>query len=327
MKEVVFLNKNAQKWRTFEAILNKRRSATADELADLFIQITDDLAFARTYYPTSQISRYLNSLAAKAHQSIYRNKREKNNRLKHYWKYEFPLLLHKYRKNIIYSFIIFIAAVFIGIVSTANDDTFVRIILGDSYVNMTLHNIEQGDPMAVYKKMNEADMFLGITVNNIRVSFIAFIFGLFLSVGTGYILFVNGVMLGCFQYFFYQKGLFWDSFLTIWIHGTLEIWAIIVAGAAGLILGNGILFTKNYPRVYSFQKGAKEGIKIIAGLVPFFITAGFLEGFVTRYTEMPDILRLLIILTSLSIIVWYFFIYPNQLIKKVKTNIYSRSPV
>lgn len=316
MKEIVFLNKNAQKWREFEAILAKRRSVTADELADLYIQITDDLAFSRTYYPASQATRYLNSLASKAHQIIYQNKREKSSRIKTFWKYEFPLLVYKYRKNIIYSFLIFIAAIFIGVISTANDDTFVRLILGDGYVNMTLHNIEEGDPMAVYKKMNEADMFLGITVNNIRVSFIAFIFGIFFSIGTGYIIFTNGIMLGCFQYFFYQKGLFWDSFLTIWIHGTLEIWAIIVAGAAGLILGNSFLFIGTYPRVYSLKKGAREGMKMVFGLVPFFIIAGFLEGFVTRYTEMPNVFRALIIFISLSIIVWYFFIYPNQLVRK-----------
>ncbi len=66
----------------------------------------------------------------------------------------------------------------IGVVSSAGDSGFVRLIMGDSYVNMTLENIDKGDPLAVYKQMNGVDMFLGITFNNIRVSFFAFMFGL-----------------------------------------------------------------------------------------------------------------------------------------------------
>ena len=80
----------------------------------------------------------------------------------------------------------------IGIISTANDDKFVRLILGDSYVNMTMENIAKGDPMAVYKKMNQVDMFMGITFNNIVVSFYTFIAGILLTFGTGYMLFSNG---------------------------------------------------------------------------------------------------------------------------------------
>nr|BFF41353.1 hypothetical protein BACY1_31580 [Tenacibaculum mesophilum] len=75
------------------------------------------------------------------------------------------------------------------------------MILGDGYVNMTLENIENGDPMAVYKKANEVDMFIGITVNNIKVAMYAFVLGMLFSVGTLYIMMQNGIMLGSFLYF------------------------------------------------------------------------------------------------------------------------------
>jgi len=126
----------------------------------------------------------------------------------------------------------------------------------------------------------------------------------------------NGIMLGAFQYFFHMHDLLLESILVIWIHGTLEISSIIIAGAAGLVLGNSILFPGTYSRIQSFRIGAKEGLKIVLSLVPIFITAGFLESFVTRYTEMPVFLSLTIILGSLSFVVWYFFIYPKKLYKK-----------
>src|SRR5690606_37843425 len=181
--------------------------------------------------------------------------------------------------------------------------------LGDRYVNMTLENIEKGDPMAVYKSMGTVEMFLYIAFNNIRVSFLAFVAGALFSFGTVFVLFRNGVMLGAFQYFFYQKGLLLTSVLSIWIHGTLEISAIIIAGAAGMVMGNSLLFPGTWSRLESFKRGARRGLKIVAGLVPVFISAAFLEGFVTRHTGMPPWLSISIIGCSAAFILYYFVFY------------------
>lgn len=316
MKEITFLKKNADKWQEFEALLQSPERKNPDRLSELFFELTDDLSYARTFYPGSKTVSYLNQLTSRVHREIYKNKKERSGRIFSFWKRELPLLFKKSHKQLLYSFLTFALAIIIGAVSAAHDDTFVRLILGDTYVNMTLDNIEKGDPMAVYKKMNEMDMFLGITLNNIYVSFLAFIAGLIFSFGTIYILFTNGIMLGAFQYFFYQHDLLAESMLTIWIHGTLEISAIVIAGCAGLVMGNSILFPGTLPRGTSFIRGAKQGIKIIIGLVPIFITAGFLEGFVTRHTDMPVALSLSIIFGSLAFITWYFIIYPIILNKK-----------
>jgi len=310
MQEVAFLRQNADKWKRFESLLADRRQADPDALADLFIQLTDDLSYSKTFYAGSKTTAYLNALAARVHQAIYRNKKEKHGRFVTFWRDELPALMAQTRRELAVAGVIFTLSMLIGAVSTANDDAFVRLIMGDSYVNMTLENIRQGDPLAVYKKMNEVDMFLGITFNNVRVAFYAFVAGVFLSLGTGLILFYNGVMLGAFQYFFYQQGLLLPSVRTIWIHGTLEISAIIIAGSAGLVIGNGILFPGTYTRTQSFMAGAKKGLKIVIGLVPVFITAGFLEGFVTRHTDMPAALSLGIIAASLLFVIWYFIVYP-----------------
>ena len=173
--------------------------------------------------------------------------------------------------------------------------------------------------MAVYKEMGALNMFLGITINNITVALYAFVYGLFLSLGTVFIIMRNAIMLGSFQYFFYEKGLLWESARTIWIHGTIEISVIIIAACAGLVLGNSILFPGTYTRLQSFVRGAKDGLKIMLSTVPFFIIAGSLEGFVTRHTEMPDWLAILIIGSSLFLIVYYYVLYPLQLKKKIKS--------
>ena len=73
--------------------------------------------------------------------------------------------------------IIFIIAMLIGMVSTLYDDTFVRLILGDGYVNMTLENIKEGNPTKVYSGIDAVTMFVQIAWNNIMVSLRTFILG------------------------------------------------------------------------------------------------------------------------------------------------------
>lgn len=318
MKEITFLKQNADKWQKFEELLSTKGGSNPDLMADLFIQLTDDLSFSKTHYPKAKTTQYLNGIAARVHQEIYKNKKEKSSRILNFWKYELPFIFKNSHKQLLYAFIIFGVAFLVGVVSVLVDDSFLRVIAGDEYVNRTLENIGKGDPMAIYKSDTQMNMFLGITINNIKVSFACFVMGVLASFGTGYMLFYNGVMVGAFQFFFYTKNVLLQSALVVWIHGTLEISAIVIAGCAGLTMGNAILFPGTYSRSVSFVKGAKQGLKIVIGLVPVFITAGFLESFVTRYSNMPMWLSLTIIGTSLTFIIWYFIVYPIRLNNKAK---------
>jgi uncharacterized membrane protein SpoIIM required for sporulation len=315
MNELQFLHKNINKWEEFEAFLNKGNQTNPDKVSDMFIRLTDDLAYSRTYFPDAQATQYLNQLTQKAHRVIYQNLPNNKNRIKNFWGSEFPLLIFHSKREVLVSFTILVISVLIGIVSNKYDSGFVRIILGDRYVNMTLSNIQSGDPLAVYKSMNQFDMFLGITLNNINVAFLAFAFGILTPLGTGWVMFRNGVMLGTFQSFLAQHGFLIDSIATVWVHGTFEIFAIVVAGAAGITVGNSIVFPKTYSRIESFKRGAMRGSKMVLGLVPVFIIAGFLESFITRYTQAPYAVRFGIIFASLASIIFYFYLYPLHLLK------------
>ncbi|TYZ08700.1 stage II sporulation protein M [Hymenobacter lutimineralis] len=309
MREAVFLRQNEAKWQQYANV----PPASPDELAARFVELTDDLAYAQTFYPNSPTARYLNDLAAKQHQAIYKNKSESTGRFASFWRTELPLLVARHHITLVWSLVLFLIFTGIGALSAAYDESFVRVVLGDDYVNRTLANIERGDPMAVYKGDSETSMFLAITLNNIYVSLLTYVLGVLGGLGTVWALFRNGVMLGSFQYFFFTKGVLLQSALTIWIHGTLEISAIVLAGGAGLVMGRSLLFPGTYSRQDSFRQGARDGLKLAIGLVPIFIVAGFLESFVTRHTEMPRALSLFIIGSSAAFIVWYFIIYPRQL--------------
>lgn len=317
MREALFIKRNSDKWKAIEQATSAAATRPdPDELVANFIELTDDLSYARTFYPDANVTRYLNGLAAQMHRGLMQNRRDDRSRIITFWQYELPLLFRQSHRLLAVSALIFGVACALGWLSAAHDNTFVRLILGDAYVNMTLENIKKGDPLGVYASQDQGSMFIQITLNNIYVSFRTFIFGLLASFGTMAMLFYNGVMLGSFQYFFYERGLLLDSVLKIWIHGTLEISAIVIAGCAGLTVGNSLLFPGTYSRLVSFKRGMKQGLKIAVGLVPVFIIAGFLESFITRLTLHP-IVSGGIIFASASFILWYFIFYPRTLNRSV----------
>ena len=151
MREAVFLRQNTEKWQRYETT----KATNPDELAARFVELTDDLSFARTFYPDSTTTEYLNALTGKLHQAIYKSKKERSNRSGPFWARELPLLVARSHRHLFWALVFFLVATGIGALSAAYDDTFVRVVLGDQYVNQTLHNIEKGDPMAVYKSQGE----------------------------------------------------------------------------------------------------------------------------------------------------------------------------
>ncbi|PSL47461.1 putative membrane protein SpoIIM required for sporulation [Chitinophaga niastensis] len=312
MRESLFIKKNLSRWKQYQ----EEQTDDPDEMAERFVSVLDDLSYAKTFYSFSKVTHYINGLAAGIYQRIYQNRKDDVGRFQLFFKYELPLLFRRYHRLLLFTLCFFLLFCIIGAFSSAHDETFVRGVLGDEYVNMTERNIANNDPFGVYKEGNPLLMFVMIAYNNIKVSFYCYVGGIFLGIGSLYLLIRNGVMLGVFQYLFFTHGLGWKSILVIWIHGTLEISSIVIAACAGIILGNSILFPGTRKRVDSLRKGAKDGIKIMITLMPIFIVAAFLESFVTRHTGMPLWLSLFILLVSLSFILGYFIFYPIYLYRK-----------
>ncbi|MBI2731101.1 MAG: stage II sporulation protein M [Sphingobacteriales bacterium] len=325
MREAMFIKKNAQKWQEYQHL----QTDDPDETADRFINLMDDLSYAKTFYPHSKVTRWINSLSVSIYQSLYRNKKEKFSRIGLFFKKELPLTFQKYHRIFLFTFIVFFIFCLMGVLSSMKDENFIRGVLGDEYVQMTEDNIAKGDPFGVYKDESYFSMFIRIAFNNIKVDFYMFIGGILFGLVTMWLLFNNSIMLGCFQYLFFAKGLGWKSVLVIWIHGTLEISAMVVASTAGFILGSSLIFTGTFKRNESFTRGVKDAMKIVLALVPITLFAAFLESYVTHLMSqsfdkdlstggIPVWGSALILLSSLVFIIWYFIIYPIKINRKEK---------
>ena len=327
MREALFIKKNAQKWQEYEHF----QTDDPDELASRFTTLVDDLAYAKTFYPQSKVTRLINGLAISIYQSIYQNKKEKFARIISFWKTELPMIIRSNHKTFLFTFLAFGVFMLMGVISSHRDYDFVKGVMGEEYVAMTEENIANGDPFGVYKgtgNMGYFSSFIYLFYHNVSIDFLMFIFGLLFGVFTFWLLFENSIMLGCFQYMFFAKGLGIKSVMVIWIHGTLEISAMIISATAGFIIAKGILFPGSYNRLTSFKKGVKDAIKIMIIFVPMTLCAAFLESYITHLMSesfdkdgkggMPVWVSALILAGSLGFVLWYFVIYPILVERKLK---------
>ena len=318
MREVAFIKQNKEKWLGIEHVISGKLKKNPDELSSLYINLVNDLSFAKTYYPKSKTTVYLNHLSTLIFQKIYKTKRVEENRFLYFFKTEVPLLVYQYRKYLFFAFSLFAIFILIGVVSSHYDKDFVTMILGEDYVNMTIENIKKGNPIGVYESGSNWGSTLYIIQNNITVGLKLYIYGLFAGIGTVLFAMFNSIMVGSFQYFFVTQGVLGQSARGIWVHGVFEIFSMVIETMAGLVLGASILFPKTFSRLNSFKVGFKDSFKIFLSTVPFTIVAGILEGYVTRYALKMNLgIILFIIFGTLFIISYYYFYYPFIVNKKL----------
>ena len=201
MKEARFVSQNKEKWGKMENVSH----LDTDTLASNYVILSDDLSYAKTFYPGSDVVKYLNQLISVYQINIYGQERSEKKGILSFWVREFPLLLYRERRTLLFAFLFLLFSALIGVFSTAKDDTFVR------------------------------------------------------------------------------------------------------------------LFPGTYKRSYSFRNGALRGIKIVTGLIPFFIIAGWIESFITRYADTYPVVGAAAIILSLGGVIGYFVVYPYYL-HKTETN-------
>lgn len=311
MRESKFVEQNQDKWADFESHL-KDKKKDPHRLRAQLVEITDDLSYSRTFYKNRSVRIYLNSLAQQVYNNIYKNKKNFLKSLNGFFREDVPRIVYNSRREMLVSFLLLILTVAIGMFSSAREEGFARSILGDAYVEKTLENIRDGKPLGIYAGQGQVDMFFYIAINNLRVGLIVFILGLLASYGSVVIMVINGIMLGTFMHFFYSRGLTTEFNLTVWMHGTIEILTMVVETVAGMLLGRGLVYPGTLSRMKAFSVWGRRGAMLFLATVPFIIFAAFVESFLTRYTDMPNIIRALFILLCLGLMVFYFVLYPYR---------------
>ena len=316
MKESDFIELNHEKWRYYESFMEDNVIPDAEMMHKALIETADDLSYARTFYANRAIKSYLNGLLQRLSAKIFVPRRTFWRSFLDFFTEDLPYAVYQSRTAFMWAFIFFLISFIIGYFSSVMDEHFTRTMLGESYVKMTEENINHGDPLAVYKSGGHADMTFGIMFNNIIVCFRYFLAGIFGGIGSVALMMIEGVRLGSFLQFFARYKLLGEANLTVWMHGVLEISAMVIGCAAGMTVGKGLLFPETFTRVQAFQISARRGTKIFMGTLPMLVIAALIEGNLTRETKIGDGFRSFFIFFWAFALLAYFLWYPYYKSKK-----------
>lgn len=329
MREPLFIKKNKEKWESYDAEFTNDPNV----LSERFTHILDDLAYAQTFYPKGKTVQYLNERAVNFYNQIYKKKKEPLHKIFDFWKIDLPLVIRRNHQFLFIALLLSLAAYFFGFVSANSKPDFFDSI-SPGYLEMTRDNIADGNPFGVYGNSNATDMFFRIAFNNISIAFVYdFIGGIFFCIASIFSLAYNGLMVGGFHYMFYEADLGWEFGLVVMIHGTFELFAFVVAAAAGFRLFNSIIFTGTYSRIESIKKGFSDGMQIMVLVFIMLFIAALLESYVTRLSAasiadnpqnkfIPIWASIFILATSVGFILWYFWLYPIIVARKYKKEFY-----
>ncbi len=245
------------------------------EMALLYRQIASDLSTLRQDPTSVALSQQTNHLLARAHHIIYSSRKSTWQRLFLFLRDEYPKVVRRQIWFVFASMVLMLTGALAAAAFTLADPHFAEPILGPRVISSIAHH-EMWTRSIVTIAPQESS---AIMTNNISVSFFAFAGGALFGLGSIYLLFFNGLMVGAVGVACQQAGMSIPLWSFVAPHGSLELPAIVLAGAAGLRLGFGMLFPGMYRWKDSMARGGGEAARLISGVVPLLIIAGSLEGF------------------------------------------------
>jgi uncharacterized membrane protein SpoIIM required for sporulation len=146
-----------------------------------------------------------------------------------------------------------------------------------------------------------------IMTNNIAVSLAACATGMFFGLGPVYMMLFNGLLIGVIGAACARAGMSLPLWSFVAPHGTLELPAIFIAGGAGLVLAQGLLFPGTLPRRDAIALAGRTAIRLLLGVVPILVIAGIIEGFISP-TAAPVAVKFVISAAMLTLLLLYLFV-------------------
>jgi uncharacterized membrane protein SpoIIM required for sporulation len=249
--------------------------AELQEMALLYRQVAADLSVLRRDETARTHSDHVNMLLARAHHIIYSRRKTTWLTLFRFLKDEYPAIFQRQLPYVMASLAISMAWGVLGAALTSARPEFMRHYVGPAMI-ATMEQHKMWTESIVSVAPTETSH---IMTNNLTVSFLTFAGGILFGVGTLWLLYRNGMMLGVIGAACHQYGMSVPLWSFVAPHGSLELPAIIIAGGAGLRIGQAMLFPGGYRWKESVAKGGIEATQLVAGVIPMLVVAGCLEGF------------------------------------------------
>ncbi|MGE5925931.1 MAG: stage II sporulation protein M [Gemmatimonadota bacterium] len=281
-----------ERWDEFDALASRASARGLEALAPAelpdfaarYREIAADLARLRTYHAAPELVRRVERLVAAGHNALYRGDGRGLGKIWRVVAQECPGAVIAARAYVLAAFLAFIVPGVIGFRLLRERPEIAAEVLPDVLLERAevgAGRVASGQGFVEVETGARPLAASGIIANNVRVAFYCFAGGAFLGVGSLFLLAFNGLQLGATAGHFTNVGLL--AYLAQFIvgHGALELFAIWVAGAAGLLLGTTIIAPGTLARGDALVLAGRRAIRMVGAAVTCLVVAGLIEGFVS----------------------------------------------
>ncbi|MEW6349667.1 MAG: stage II sporulation protein M [Thermodesulfobacteriota bacterium] len=314
-----FVRERKGEWAKLEQISAKFRSSGRPdltreelwELGSLYTGAISDLSVLKSSElavdPGDRIIGYLNGLVIRVHGKIYRKTPFRWASLPEFFLVEFP---SAFRESLVYvglSTGIFLLIGLLGFVLGLAEPEFLELVVPDHIIA----TVERGEVWFkdLYTMAPQASSAL--MTHNISVTFLVFAAGITFGFGTVYLLAMNGLLIGCVGALCYKHELSIDLWSFVLPHGSVEISAVFIAGAAGLIIGHALLDPGPHKRLEHLALRSRTAIRLALGCVPLLMVAGIIEAFFSP-APIPELVKFIFALALFAGLLGFLFLSGNR---------------
>ncbi|MBX3479112.1 MAG: stage II sporulation protein M [Caulobacter sp.] len=302
LKSQQFREERELDWRRLAFLLEKVERSGAKSLTDeqlmaipvLYRSALSSLSVARATSLDQGVIEYLEGLCARAYFLVYGARARIGERILRFFSHGWPAAVRSIWKETLAATLITVLSVVVGYLLVVQNPDWYYAIVGSDMANGR-------DPAASAEFLRKSlydgggDQSLATFAaflfnNNARVALLAFALGFAFTLPTALLLIQNGALMGAMIAVFASKGLGWQFGGWLFIHGTTEIFAILIAGGAGFRIGLAAAFPGDRTRLDSVATAGRQTGAAMAGVVIMLLFAGLLEGF-GRQLITSDLLR------------------------------------
>jgi len=268
-----------------------------------------DLAEADMLELSPDVTSYLNELVGQAHKCLYSIPPLKKSAVGMFFARELPNVLLKNYKTVLLSAAIFYISFLATFFVIKENPDLAGVIVPDEVLNQmeSSYKTAMGESRALSMGSMASSYYIQ---HNVSIAFASFAAGVLLGIGTIYFLLYNGMILGAITGYIFSLGYSKNFISFVTAHSVFELSGLVVAGAAGLLLGSTILSAGRYSRKDSLKVQKNNIFTLVVSCFLLITTAAFIEGFISPSASVPYAVKLLIAIFSLLSILWYFLLFP-----------------
>lgn len=318
LKSYEFRREREASWSQLERLVSRIEkqglgSLSAPELnrlPTLYRAALSSLSVARAISLDRNLVSYLDGLTARAYLCVYGARRRARDTIEQFFRVRFPCAVRQFRGHVALAATIFILGILTGFLMTqAQPDRFYSFV-GEEMASgrnpsATTEELREALYSGGSDGSDELSFFAAfLFTHNSQVAMLCFALGFAAGVPTVLLLFINGLVLGSFASLYHSRGLSLELWAWLLPHGVPELSAVVLASAAGLVIGQSLVFPGRHQRLENLARRGRQAGVIVVGAVAMLLVAGLIEGIFRQTVTNVGVRYAVVLLNSVLLTAW-----------------------